>query len=309
MASAARRTTAVIGLTAAALALGACSGNKPSAKADGAAAVSMVPQRILRAPGSLVSATPPQANGVMWMLAGKSSMGLFEMDSSTGRLTGSVSVSDAARSVAETTTGIIGVALGTSRTGALELFSSTGKPLRTVPLPAPARQVVVGSDGTTFYVLSGTATTSSVTIVGSRGGRILGSVPMPSDAVAVVPDVPQTDMYALERNGLVDEIDVTGGKVVAKFKAGSKGDTGQSITLSPDGNTLYVLKNAGAVSNIAEVDTRTEAVRKFLPAPSHCVEVLVSSGGGQLYEPVGTAKYGNIQVFSAEYGAGSYGPG
>ena len=81
MASAARRTTAVIGLTAAALALGACSGNKPSAKANGAAAVSMVPQRILRAPGSLVSATPPQANGVMWMLAGKSSMGLFEMDS------------------------------------------------------------------------------------------------------------------------------------------------------------------------------------------------------------------------------------
>ena len=188
----------------------------------------------------------------------------------TGRLTGSVSVSDAARSVAETTTGIIGVALGTSRTGALELFSSTGKPRRTVPLPAPARQVVVGSDGTTFYVLSGTATTSSVTIVGSRGGRILGSVPMPSDAVAVVPDVPQTDMYALERNGLVDEIDVTGGKVVAKFKAGSKGDTGQSITLSPDGNTLYVLKNAGAVSNIAEVDTRTEAVRKPCRAESLC---------------------------------------
>ena len=174
MASAARRTTALIGLTAAALALAACSGNNPSAKANGAAAVSMVPQRILRAPGSLVSATQPQANGVMWMLAGKSSMGLFEMDSSTGRLTGSVSVSGAARSVAETSTGIIGLALGTSRSGALELLSSTGKLDKTVPLPAPARQVVVGSDGTTFYVLSGTATTASVTIVGSRGGRILG---------------------------------------------------------------------------------------------------------------------------------------
>ncbi len=299
MASAARRTTAVIGLTAAALALAACSGNNPSVNANGAAAVSMVPRRILSAPGSLVSVTAPQANGVMWMLAGKSSMGLFEMDSFTGRLTGSVSVNSAARSVAETSTGIIGVALGTDRTGALELLSGTGKPFKTVPLPAPARQVVVGSDGTTFYVLSGTATTSSVTIVGSRGGRVLGSVPMPSDAVAMVPDVPQTTIYALERTGLVDQIDITGGKVVAKFRAGGKDDTGQSIALSPDGTTLYVLKSDGVVSNIAEVSTSSEAIQKVLPAPVHCVGVLVSSSGGWLYELVGTAEYGNIQIFSA----------
>ena len=87
----------------------------------------MMPRRIFPAPGSLVSATQPQANGYLWMLAGTSSMGLFEMDSSTGHLTGSVSVSGAARSVAETSTGVIGLALGTARTGALELLSSIGK--------------------------------------------------------------------------------------------------------------------------------------------------------------------------------------
>ena len=299
MASAACRTTALIGLTAAALALAACSGSNHPAKANGAAAVSMVPQRILRAPGSLISATQPQANGSMWMLAGKNSLGLFEMDTSTGHLTGSVSVSGAARSVAETSTGVIGLALGTARSGALELLSSTGKVTKTVPLPAPARQVVVGSDGTTFYVLTGMATTASVTIVGSRAGRVLGSVPMPSDTVSVVPDVSQTTLYALEGNGLVDQIDITGGKVVARFKAASKGDTAQSIALSPDGSTLYVLKNADGTSNIADVNIATEAVRKVLPAPSHCVGVLVSSGGGQLYDLVGTARYGNIQIFSA----------
>ena len=299
MAGAVRRTTAVIGLTAAALALAACSGNNPSAKANGAAAVSMVPQRILRAPGSLVSATPPQANGAMWMLAGKSSMGLFEMDSSTGRLTGSVSVSDAARSVAETSTGIVGVALGTSRSGALELFSSTGKPLKTVPLPAPARQVVVGSDGTTFYVLSGTATTSSVTIVGSRGGRVLGSVPMPSDAVAVVPDVRQTTLYALERNGLVDEIDVTGGKVVAKFKVGGKDDTGQSIALSPDGSTLYVLKNAGVgVQHRRGGHPHRGGPEGPAGTKSLCRGARLLQRGPAL-RTGGDAEYGNIQVFSA----------
>jgi hypothetical protein len=298
MAGLTRRTTVLIGLAAAAAALSltACSGNAP-AKEN--ASVSKLPQRILRAPRSLVSVTEPQANGTIWALAGKSSMGLFEMDSSTGGMKGSVSVSGDARSVAETSSGVIGVAVGADRSGALELRSSAGKLIKTVALPAPARQVVVGSDGTTFYVLTETATAASVTIVGSRAGRILGSVPMPSDAVSVVPDISQTTLYALERNGLVDQIDITGGKVVAKFKAASRGDMGESIALSPDGSTLYVLKTAAGMSNIAEVNLGTEAVSKVLPAPTDCVQVLVSSSGGQLYEVVGTATYGNIQVYAA----------
>ena len=299
MASAARCATALIGVTAAALALAACSGNSHPAKVNGAAAVSLVPQRILRAPRSLVSATQPQPNGSMWMLAGRSSLGLFEMDSSAGSITGSVSVSGAARSVAETSTGVIGLALGTARSGALELLSATGKVTKTVPLPAPARQVVVGSDGTTFYVLTSTATTASVSLVSSRAGRILGSVPMPSGTVSVVPDVPQTTLYALADDGLVAQVDITGGKVVAQFKTAGQDDTGQSIALSPDGRTLYVLKTAGGVSNVADVNVATEAVTKVLPAPGHCVGLLVSSSGDQLYDLVGTAKYGNIQVFAA----------
>jgi hypothetical protein len=86
---------------------------------------------------------------------------------------------------------------------------------------------------------------------------------------------------------------------VAKFKAATKDDTAQSIALSPDGGSLYVLKNTGTASNIADVNTSTEAVRNVLAAPSNCVGLLVSSGGGQLYELVGTARYGNIQVFAA----------
>lgn len=291
-----RRRTVLIGLAAAALSLTACSGNAPVKENS---SVSKLPQRILRAPGGLVSVTEPQTNGIMWMLAGKFSMGLFEMDSSTGGMKGSISVSGDARSVAETSSGVIGLAVGTQRSGALELLSSTGKLTKTVALPAPAHQVVVGSDGTTFYVLTGTPTAASVTVVGSRAGRILDTVPMPSDAVSVVPDLRQTTLYALERNGLVDQIDITGGKVVAKFKAASRGDTGESIALSADGNTLYVLKTAAGTSNIAEVDTGTEAVIKVLPAPANCVQVLVSSSGSQLYEVVGTASYGTVQVFAA----------
>jgi len=298
MTSAARRTTAAIGVTVAAVALAACSGGNSPAKAHGAAAISMLPQHILHAPERMLSATEPQANGAMWALAGPSSAGLFEISSTTGKVRTSFSVSDNARSVAESSTGTIALALGSNQSGALELVNSqTKKAIKTVPLPAPARQVVVGSDGTTFYVLAGWATTASVTIVGGRSGRVEGTVPMPSDAVSIVPDLQQTRIYALERNGLVDQIGLGKGRVQAKFKVGD-GDTGQSIALSPDGNTLYVLKELGGIFNVAVVDTTTEAVKQVLPAPSNCVELMVSPGGGQLYEVVGTPRYGNIQIFA-----------
>ena len=105
----------------------------------------------------------------------------------------------------------------------------------------------------------------------------------------------QPDIYALEGTGLVDEISISTGQVVSKFRVGN---AGTSIAISPDGGMLYVLKNAGTASNVAVVSTDTESVREVLPAPRNCAEVLVSPGGGQLYEVVGTAEYGNIQVYA-----------
>jgi len=296
MVSVARHAAAVIGVTAAALVLAACSGGQSTAKAHGAAAVSMLPQQILHGPKSLLSATRPRASGEMWVLAGPPSAGLFRLSSATGQVKASFSVSDTARSVAESASGTIALALGSARSGALDLMNpQTGKVIRTVPLPAPARQVVSGSDGHTFFVLTEWAATASVTIVSGPAGQVRGTVPLPSDTVSVVPDVAQSSIYALERNGLVDQVAVPGGRIVAKFRAG---ETGESIALSPDGSTLYVLKEIGGVSNVAVVDTATEAVRKVLPAPSNCVDLMVSPGGGQLYEVVGTPRYGNIQIFA-----------
>lgn len=295
MAAAARCATVAAGVTVAALALAACSAGNSPAKAHGAAAISVLPQHILHAPKSLLSVTEPQANGVMWALAGPSSAGLFQISSATGRIKTSFSVSDTARSVAESSGGIIALALGSAHAGALELVNSRAKQaVRNVPLPAPAKQVTVGGDGTTFYVLTGWATTASVTIVNGQTGHVKAMVPMPSDAVSVVPDNKQASIYALERDGLVDQVGLTKGRILAKFKVG---DTGRSIALSPDGSTLYVLKQLGGISNIAVVDAATEAVRKVLPAPGNCIEVMVSPGGGQLYEVVGTPGYGNIQIF------------
>lgn len=255
-------------------------------------------QRIVAAPRDLLAASQPQPNGTIWALAGdKASRGLFQIDLTSGKGLGSVSVSNAAQSVAESLSGVVGLALGTPAAGALELLNgTTSKVTRTIPLGAPARDVVVGSDGATFYVLDGNKKSSSVTIVNSRNGDIQGTAPVPLGTVAVTPDVQGSTLYALQPGGQVTQVAVAGGRVMSNFTVGGPA---RSLALSPDGSRLYVLKYAGRNANVATVDLATQSVQRVLAAPAGCLQVLVSADGSQLYQLVGSGKYGNIQVFAS----------
>jgi DNA-binding beta-propeller fold protein YncE len=290
------RAAAAMALLSAAVALPACGINGAPSPASSARAGTRA-ERIVPAPKRVLAVTEPQPNGTVWALAGgKSSRGLFEFDLPSGHVVGSVSVSKAAQAVAQSQTGMIGLALATKRTGALQLLNgSTAKVIRVVPLAAPARDVVIGSDGVTFYVLTGGAKNSSVTVVDSRDGRVLGKIPVPGNTVSIAADAQQTTLYVLQRNGHVSEVSIADGRVTSSFVVG---DTGRSLALSPDGSTLYVLKDTTTTVNVAVVNVATESVRRALPAPSHCLEVLTSANGSQLYEVVGAAGFGNIQIFA-----------
>ncbi len=136
-----------------------------------------------------------------------------------------------------------------------------------------------------------------VMIVNGQDGRVSGQVAVPSDVASVMPDTRQASLYAVERDGLLDQIGLPTGKLLAQIRAGSGG--AESVTLSPDGRTAYVLEQLGGIANIAIIDPAAKAVRKVLPAPSTCVQVLVSRSGGQLYEVVRGARSGSIQVAAA----------
>jgi DNA-binding beta-propeller fold protein YncE len=257
------------------------------------------PERIVAAPKDLRSAAEPQPNGTIWTLAGDDrTRTLVEFSLSGGQLpVGTSPVSNGAQSIAESLSGVIGVALARGRAGALELLNgSTATIVKTITVGAPARQVVVGSDGSTFYVLNGTSASASVTIVNSQNGRMLGTVPVPLDTVSIVPDLQEATIYALQPNGLVDQVAVAGGRMMSSFRTG---DSARSITLSPDGSTLYVLKGPMRAPNVAVVDVATQSVRRVLPAPANCLQILVSPSGSELYQMVGTPGYGNIQVFAS----------
>ncbi len=287
--------TVIVALTTAALAgcaSGTSSGGQPAQAAD------VKPRQIFAAPRNLLAAGQPQPNGTFWALAGDAaSKGLFDIDLEDGNGIGSVSVSNAARSVAESLSGVIGLALGTSRAGALELLNgTTGKVIHTIPLGAPARDVIVGSNGAMFYVLDGTAKSASVTIVNSQNGGVQGTIPMPLNTVSIAPDPGGISVYALQPNGRISQVAVAGGHVMTSF---ATGPGARSITLSPDGSSLYVLRRIGGDANVARVSIATEGVQQVLPAAAYSVQVLVSADGNELYQLVSAPSYGNIQVFKS----------
>lgn len=283
----------VILVVLAVLAITSCS----SGSARPARPAALRPEGILAAPRGLLAAAEPQVNGMMWTLAGdRASKGLFELNLVDGRIAGSVSVSNAARSLAETLSGVIGLATGTSTTGALEMLNGgTATAIRTVPLGGPARDVVAGSSGASFYVLDGTPRSSSVTVVNAQNGAVESTVPVPLDTMSIVPDEAQDSIYALEPGGKVVQVAVAGGGVEAAFTVGT---SGRSLAISPDGGTLYVLKHAGEAENVAAVNLATESVRQVLPAAEGSRQILVSPDGTRLYQVVGTPGYGNIQYIA-----------
>lgn len=290
-----QRRAAVAALVAVAFGLAGCGSPSHQAASHQHGPARMLPQRILRAPRSLLGLAGPQSDGTMWALAGRMDTGLFRFASGTGKLDPGLPVSNTARSVAVSPAGILALALASRHSGALELLSSkTLKPVQTVSLPAPALQVATGPGSPAFYVLTAWPSAASVTIVGITGA-VRGTVPLPASAVSVAPDPAQGSLYVLEKTGLVDQIKIASGKVLARFRAGQDG---RAIAISPAGTTLYVLKGTLRVSNIAVMDVATESVRRVLPAPSYCRGLLVSPSGDQLYEVVGTSGYGNIQVFA-----------
>ena len=92
-----RRVAAAITLTSAAIAMAGCSAGGTSATSPGSAtyvSAGIKPEHIVEAPKNILASAMPQPNGTMWVLAGSTkSRGLFELDPTSGKVFGSISVS------------------------------------------------------------------------------------------------------------------------------------------------------------------------------------------------------------------------
>lgn len=260
------------------------------------AAVTAKPQAIYATPKDTLGITAPLPNGQLWLLAGNaSSKGIFGLNLPSKEMGTSTSVSNAAAAIAEASTGVIGLGMATPTSGAVEFFnSSSGKSIATVAVSGPVESIAAGDNGTTFYALNGTPTARAVAIINSRTDKVTQSVPAPKDGVAVVASPSQQSLYILEPNGNVDEVASPSGQLESLFTIGH---SGYAETLSPGGNTLYVLKGQGSTRNVAVVNINTEKVTEVLPAPRDANSLSLSPNGTTLYIGAGSSTFGNVQAY------------
>jgi YVTN family beta-propeller protein len=251
--------------------------------------------RAIAAPAAVHSGTSPQPNGTLWVLAGTARVRTInELDLPARHEHQAVGVSRDARAIAQSSTGTLALGLGTSRTGAVELLSaSTGAVNGTIAVGAPVISLAFGDDGVTLYVLDGTSSSRSVTVINTSTDKVTASIGMPSDAHAIVPAPNQKAIWSVQASGVVQETSLANDKPIESF---STGDPGIAIATSPGGGILYVMKGMGAVVNVAVISVQTERVTRILPSPSHSVALATSLNGSQLYEFVGTPAFGNVQV-------------
>jgi len=256
------------------------------------------PSQIFPAPAGLIAGGGPQPNGTMWLLAGSTTArNLQDINLLTGKIEKIVPIGADADSIVESSDGFL--AVGHSSTSGLVEFrdGSSGALLSSVAVGAPVKAIADGADGTTFYVLNGTATETSVNTVSSTGAAEPPSVGVALNTIAMAVGA-DNQLYLLNDLGSVTDMPLA--TATKKPTASSNffvGDGALQLALSPDRSTLFVLKGTGNAMNVGVFSVETERQLRVLPAPANGVDLLVSIDGSHIYVLVGTPTVGNIQVY------------
>lgn len=295
-----RRLGAVAGVVGLATLVAACASpsGQPTTPTTAAPEVS----HIIPGPSGLLGAGQPQPNGTMWLLSGSPQVkAIDQIDLSGGQTVASVGVSANATAVAQSSTGAIAVGLGTATTGAVELHSgTTGAVTSTVPVGAPVRALAFGADGVTLYVLNGAGRSTSLSTIDTSSGTVTGSVGMPVDGVAVTPDPANANVWSVQQSDNLQQTSLTSRRAVQVLPIDGPGI---GVAITPQGQSILVLKGTGTVDNIVEIDTSSGTVTRTLAAAAHSVGLVISPDGATLYDLVGTPSYGNIQVIPLPTGS------
>jgi hypothetical protein len=275
-----------------AVTVAACGSSSPRAKA-----VPLKPSRILAAPAGLMAGGGPQTDGTMWLIAGLvNAKTLQQINLVTDKVEQIVPIGLDADSLVESSTEIL--AIGYS-TGSVEFRNgSSGALLSTTTVGAPVKAIAVGSNGTTFFVLNGTSTSTSVTELSANGAAEPPSIGVSLGTIALAVATNGGKLYLLQSSGSVIDVplSVTGAESSASATF-FVGPAPVQMALSGDGSTLFVLKGTGTNMNVSVVDVGTERQTGVLPAPANSVGVLASLDSSDIYVLVGTQTAGNIQVF------------
>jgi hypothetical protein len=282
--------------------MAACSSAPTSTTSTTTSSTHSPVSRIIPAPSGLIDGAAPQPNGSMWVLAGNPhAKTLTDLDLSDGQKVATVAVSTTADAVAQSTTGLLAVGTASATAGSVELHNgSSGTITSTLAIGAPVRDLAFGADGVTLYVLNGTSTTASITVVNTTTGKTQTSIGCPKDAVGLQPDANQSDVWTVQRGANVQATSLQTGHAGVLIPLDLPGI---ALAFPSPGTHVYVLKGSRSIWNIAELDKGATTITRTIPAAANSVDLVASSDGSTLYDLVGNTGIGNIQVIKLPAGA------
>jgi hypothetical protein len=250
---------------------------------------------IVPAPSGVVSAASVQPNGTVWVLSGNvASKTLNQIAISTGKQTQAIGVSAAADSVSESPTGLLAIGLATATTGAVEFLNGgSGALVGSVAVGAPVRALAFGVDGITLYVLDGSSSSTSISVINSSTQRTSQTFGAPPDAIGLSPDPSQRSIWTVEASGNVQQTSLMSTKPIQQIPIGGPGI---AVALSNSGRSLFVLKGDRTAANIDLIAIAGDKVRQVLPAAANSVGLITAATGSALYDVVGSPQVGNLQA-------------
>jgi YVTN family beta-propeller protein len=284
--------TVAVGVALVVAGCGSSGHHTPSATST----VASKPEHTIALPAGVRGAAAVQPNGYVWVLAGTGHVAtLTQLQLSNGGKAATEPVSSDTTSVAQSPQGEIALGTATRTAGTVEVLNAAAQDPKSLPVGGPVEDVAYGPSGKYLYVLDGSARSRSVTVIDMQTRKTTESIGVSPATVSIVPNPGESGVWSLTRTGLITELGLSNHKPITTISLNS---VGVALTLSPSGSTLYVLKRAGSTSNVAVINTNTSSITKVLPAASNSVAVGISVNSSELYQYVGSLRYGNVQIFS-----------
>jgi len=240
--------------------------------------------RTLSFPGTIEGMTPPQSSGDAWVVSklSKTKAEMYQMNMLKDTVLGYEAVSPLTDTVSESANDST-LAIGTTggKFPAVVWYSGhTGFYANTNPSTTPVPAVLVNAAGSGIYSIRGAPGAYAVSALGLLNG-LSYSYPVPGTPVALVLSG-ASSVLVLDANGTVGALTVPGGTYTTDFSTGAPA---RSMALSPDGSTLWVLRQpSGGSVSIAEVAVAAGKVVETLSAPRNCTGIALSADGHTLYE-------------------------
>lgn len=260
-------------------------------------AVSSFTSGVVAGPAGIINGALVGNGSSAWVLTNTGTTSNVQLISTTsGKVSEIIPTSLNATSIAVKGQKLVAVGAGTATTGFVAFFdASTKTEMGVIATAGPVTALSPVPGTSNFYAMITTSSAKAIQVLNPLVMRLeTTTIPLPSDAITFTPSADGSSIITLKSNGTVTYISTTTGLVTQTFKVG---DAPIAVARSVDGTRLYVLKGAGSL-NVATVDTSTEAVLRAIPAPTNTRDLAVTNDGSALVYFVGTAKYGNIQIFN-----------